>query len=93
MLVCHIKITAKGKAARRSPLPLFSGWEGKNPVCRYLLVKAVFTSELELRNSELYKIPFKISGETFTTFRASHMSFMRNDTLSKEESTFLISKR
>lgn len=80
-------------AGRRSALPLLSGWEGKQPVCRYLLVKAVFTSGTELRNSELCKIPLKITGDTLTTFRASHMIHMRNDTLSNEESTFLISKR
>lgn len=78
-------------ARRRSALPLLSGWESKQPVCRYLLVKAVLTSEL--RNSEFCKIPLKISGDTLTTFRASHMIHMRNDTLSNEESTFLISKR
>lgn len=62
-------------------------------MCRYLLVKAVFTLELELRNSELCKIPLKVSGDTFTAFMASHMIYMRNDTLSNEESTVVISKR
>lgn len=55
-------------------------------------VKAVFTLELELRNSEPCKIPLKISCDAFTTFRASRIIYTRNDTLSNEESTFLITK-
>lgn len=93
MLACHTKVTTKGYGWKEKSSASVFRMRRQTPRCRYLLVKAVFTLELELRNSELCKIPLKISGDTCTTFRASHMIYIRNDTLSKEESPFLISKR
>lgn len=61
-------------AGKTSAQPVFSGWEGKQPVCRYLFVKTVFTLELELGNSEVRKIPLKVSSDTFTAVCLTHDS-------------------
>lgn len=87
-LVCHIKVTTKGYGWKEKSSASVLRMGRQTLRCKYLLVKAVFTLELELRNSELCKIPLKISGDTFTTFRASHMIYMRNDTLSKKNQHF-----
>ena len=68
-----------------TPLPLEShnesvGLEGEvlslrsqdGKVSRNLLVKVVFTLELELGNSDLHKIPLKVSSNTSTPVGLTH---------------------